>query len=284
MSYNNFTRRKAIAGVGAIAAGGMFAGFAKAEEGDLLAEIKKRGYIRVGTFNEPPECWIDMTSGRWSGFDADYVNSVAKSIGVEVDAIVIAYAALAPALDSGRLDSVIGMLKTPERLKVMDYTKNAMWYGPDVVVAQKDSSVKSLEDLKGKSLGTIRGSAQEVEAQGIKKLYGVGEIRAYEAADPMLLDVRAGRVDAGVWFGFAYDYAAKQKPGYDLKVVQYLSPSLLNEDKLPGAYPVFSKKGSASLIAAFDAEIERLHASGEGAKIMASYGLTDPSYVTGIVK
>lgn len=284
MSHKNgFTRRTLIKGAGLAAATGWMGAPAGADDGDLLQQIKKRGYMRVGTFNEPPECWIDMTSGLWSGFDADYVNSVAKSIGVEVDAVVIAYSALAPALDSGRLDSVIGMLKTAERLKVMAYTNSPMWYGPDVVVTQKsNTALASLKDLQGKNLGTIRGSAQEAEAQGIKKQYGVAEIRSYDTPDAMLLDVRAGRIDGGVWFGFAYDYAAKQNPDYELRVVEYLSPSLLNLDKLPGAYPVFSKNGTASLIAAFDAEIDRLHASGEGAKIMAKYGLTDPSYVTGV--
>jgi ABC-type amino acid transport substrate-binding protein len=249
---------------------------------DLLEDIKKRGYIRVGAFSIPPESWIDIGSGEWMGIDADFTKAVAKSIGVEVDPVIITHAALAPALQSGRVDTIVGLYRTEERKKVMAYNEIPFWYGVDVLIARKDdSSIKSFPDMKGKSLGTVRGSAQELEATKLQEKFGVVDIRKYESADPMLLDLKAGRIDAAIWWGFTFDYAVIQNPRYELKVVEYMPPEYLGSDMLPGTFFVFAKEGTDTLIKAFDAEIKKLLDGGEGKKIMAKYGLTSPSYLTG---
>src|SRR5262249_19040804 len=175
---------------------------------DLLSEIKGRGYMRVGTFSIPPECWIDLGSGEWLGIDADFTKAIAKAIGVDVDPVVITHAALAPSLQSGRLDAIAGLYRTEERKKVMAYNEIPFWYGIDVLTGQKSNdAIKSSADMKGKSLGTVRGSAQELEATKLQQKFGVGDIKKYETADPMLLDLKAGRIDAAIWWGFTFDYA-----------------------------------------------------------------------------
>jgi polar amino acid transport system substrate-binding protein len=248
---------------------------------DRLKEIKERGFIRVGTFSIPPESWIDINSGEWLGVDADFSKAIAKSIGVEYDPVILTHAALAPALQSGRVDVIAGLYKTAEREKVMAYNKTPFWYGVDVLVAQAASNLKGFVDLKGKTIGTVRGSAQEGEATQIQQKFSTGEIKKYESADPMLMDLRAGRIDAAIWWGYTYDYAAKQNPSYDLKVVEYLAPELLGSSKLPATYYVFSKDGTEDLIKAFDAEIKRLQDSGEAKAILDKYGMTNPGYYTG---
>ncbi len=249
---------------------------------DLLEEIKSRGYMRVGTFSIPPECWIDIGSGEWLGIDADFTKAIAKAIGVEVDPVVITHSALAPALQSGRLDTIAGLYRTAERETVMAYNEVPFWYGMDVLITQKSQDgIKTFADMKGRTLATVRGSAQELEAVKLQESFGVGEIRKYESADPMLMDLKAGRVDAAIWWGFTFDYAVQQNPDYDLKVVEYMPPEYLGSDKLPGTHYVFRKEGSESLIAAFDAEIRRLLDSGEGKAIMDKYGMTNPAYLTG---
>ncbi|MFL5260525.1 MAG: substrate-binding periplasmic protein [Hyphomicrobiales bacterium] len=249
---------------------------------DLLEDIKKRGYIRVGAFSIPPESWIDIGSGEWMGIDADFTKAIARSMGVEVDPVIITHSALAPALQSGRVDTIVGLYRTEERKMVMAYNEIPFWYGVDVLIARKDdSSIKSFVDMKGKSLGTVRGSAQELEATKLQDKFGVGDIRKYESADPMLLDLKAGRIDAAIWWGFTFDYAVIQNPSYELKVVEYMPPEYLGSDMLPGTFFVFAKQGTDTLIKAFDAEIKKLLDGGEGKKIMAKYGLTSPSYLTG---
>ena len=49
------SRRMFVAGAAAVAA--VAAAGRPALSADLLAEIKKRGYMRVGAFSIPPESW-----------------------------------------------------------------------------------------------------------------------------------------------------------------------------------------------------------------------------------
>jgi ABC-type amino acid transport substrate-binding protein len=274
------SRRAFMAGAAAAAA--VTATVRPALSADLLADIKQRGYIRVGAFSIPPESWIDISSGEWMGIDADFTKAIAKSIGVEVDPVIITHSALAPALQSGRVDTIVGLYRTDERKKVMAYNELPFWYGVDVLIARKDdNALKSFADMKGKTLGTVRGSAQEQEATKLQEKFGVGDIRKYESADPMLMDLKAGRIDAAIWWGFTFDYAVVQNPSYELKVVEYMPPEYLGSDTLPGTFFTFAKEGSESLIKAFDAEIKTLLEGGEGKKIMAKYGLTSPAYLTG---
>lgn len=277
------SRRTFVTAVAGISAAVSLGGTALAED-DLLTQIKKRGFMRVGTFSIPPEAWIDIDTGEWRGIDADFTKAIAKSIGVEVDPVVLVHGALAPALEANRVDVIAGLYRTPEREKVMSYNEVPFWYGIDVVVTRSEGGVENISDLKGKVIGTVRGSAQEVEAEALKKEYGIAEIRKFDAADPMLMDLKAGRLDAAIWWGFTFDYAVQKNPSYDFKVVEYLSPQYLGSDTLPATHYVFAKEGTQSLIEAFDAEITRLKASGEDKKIMESYGLTNPAYVTGAMK
>ena len=259
-----------------------FVASGQARAADLLEEIKARGYMRVGTFSIPPEAWIDINSGEWNGIDADFTKAIAKSIGVEVDPIVLVHAALAPALESGRVDVIAGIYKTPERQKVMAYNSEPFWYGVDVLITQKsNAALKKFPDMKDKVLGTVRASAQELEANELQKKFGVKEIKKYESADPMLMDLKAGRLDAAIWWGFTFDYAVQKNPEYDFRVVEYMPPEYLGSDTLPATYYVFAKQGSESLIKAFDVQIKKMKEDGEGKKILEKYGLTSPGYVTG---
>lgn len=270
------------AGAGLAAASmSMKAALAQAAEADLLAEIKKRGFIRVGTFSIPPETWIDIGSGEWKGIAADFTKAVAAELGVEADPVVLVHSALAPALDSGRIDVISGLYRTPEREKVMAYATKPFWYGIDVLLTRSQDGPEKVADLKDKVIGTVRGSAQEIEAVELQKRYGISDIRKYDSADPMLMDLKAGRLDAAVWWGYTFDYAAKQNPSYDFKVVEYLAPEYLGSETLPANYYVFSKNGTKSLIAAFDAAVDKIKAAGQDKEIMARYGLTNPSYLTG---
>lgn len=270
------------AGAGLAAASmSMGAAFAQSAEVDILADIKKRGFIRVGTFSIPPETWIDIGSGEWKGIAADFTKAVASELGVEADPVVLVHSALAPALDSGRIDVISGLYRTPEREKVMAYGTKPFWYGIDVLLTRSQDGPEKVADLKGKVIGTVRGSAQEIEAAELQKRYGISDIRKYDSADPMLMDLKAGRLDAAVWWGYTFDYAAKQNPSYDFKVVEYLAPEYLGSETLPANYYVFSKNGTKNLIAAFDAAVDKIKAAGQDKEIMARYGLTNPSYLSG---
>lgn len=252
---------------------------------DLMSDVKSRGYIRVGMFVAPPESWVDTETGEWKGIDADFTKAIAKDLGVDIDVIPLTHAALAPALNSGRVDVIVGLYHTDERAKVIAYNKTPFWFGVDALVTQKDRpDIKGFADLKGKTVGVVRGSAQELEATKLQEKFGVTDIKKYDTGDTMLMDVKAGRVDAGIWWGYTFDYAVKQNPSYDLQLVDYMPPEYLGSPSLPGVYYTFPKEGSESLIKFFDAKLEKMVTAGETKRVLESYGLTSTAYQTGQYK
>lgn len=257
-------------------------GSAGARADDLLAQIRARGFIRVGTFSIPPEAWIDTQTGEWKGIDADFTREIAKSIGVKVQPVLLNHASLVPSLESGRVDVIAALYLTPERQKITSYNTEPFWYGMDVLITQKANfSVKKFADMKGKVLGVTRASAQEIEATELQKKFAVAEIKKYDSADPMLMDLKAGRLDAALWWGISFDYATKQNSDYDFKIVEYVPPQYVGSDTLPGNYYVFPKVGSENLIKLFDSEIALMKKDGRGEKVLSYYGLTNPGYLTG---
>ena len=65
----------------------------------------------------------------------------------------------------------------------------------------------------------------------------------------MLLDLKAGRIDAAIWWGYTYDYAAQQNPTTTSRSSNTCAPEFLGSETLPATYYVFKKEGTESLIA-----------------------------------
>src|SRR6185295_7249779 len=74
-----------------------------------------------------------------------------------------------PSLLSKRTDLVAGNIHyNPERIKVISFTGPAWWYGPALLVQKGNpEKVKSYDDLKGKEVGAVSGSAAEAYLRSI---------------------------------------------------------------------------------------------------------------------
>ncbi len=249
------------------------------------AEIKQRGLLKVGTFTYIPESWLDPSTGAWRGIDADITMAIGKRLGIRVEPVFIVHSAILPSISSGRVDVIAGLYRTPAREGVLAFGAEPMWFGTDVIVAHADNnSIEGLQSLKGKSLGTERGGAQETVADKLKQEFGLAEIRKFESAEPMLMDVVAGRLDAATWFGFTFEWQQRNGPKMPLKVVSEVDPRYYGLTKLPANWYVFSKDNSKEIIVAFDNALRDIRVSGEMKSILAKYGLTSESYLDGRVR
>jgi len=259
----------------------------ESSEADLLAEIQERGYINVGaTLNNAPESYEDPDTQEWVGIDADFAAALGEALGVEVRPQFLAAAAQVPAVESGRVDTMIGLFKTEEREAAVDYNTVPYWYVGDMVITPaNDTSIQALEDLEGKTIAVQRGSAQEVEAEAFVEEFGVSEIKLYPEAEPMLRDVAAGRVDSAIWWGFAFEWALNENPDLGLRQAFTIPPGYLDQSELNGVYLVFPKgESSDTLSDAVDELITEMKEDGRSEAIFSAYGLFDPSQITGQVE
>lgn len=139
----------------------LLAGTAFAAQAQALPDrIKTAGKIVIATQpNYAPIVYKDPATNTMAGFDYELGEAIAKELGVKAEWQDTAFAQMLPSLTTGRVDMVMaGMSDLPARRETVDFVdymvSGAQFY---TVTAFKDS-VKSVEDLCGKSVGASRST------------------------------------------------------------------------------------------------------------------------------
>ncbi|PSL31665.1 polar amino acid transport system substrate-binding protein [Planomicrobium soli] len=135
--------------------------------------------------------------GDFIGFDIDLANHIADELGYELKINDMKFDGLIGALQNNRVDMVLsGMSATEERKKNVDFSIEYNHSG-EIFITKKDSPIKSLEDLEGKTLGVQLGSIQEEGANQIKTDEGINfEIKALDESGALIQELLSNRVDA----------------------------------------------------------------------------------------
>ena len=153
--------KRAVLGI-AIAAVAMI-GVAHTASADALDDIKKSGKIRIAVDLGVPPYGMTDDKMQPTGSDIETAKALAKDWGLEFEHVPTTGAARIPALQTGKADLVISTLSiTPERAKVIDFSKGYAVLRT-VIAAPKSVSVKSLADLDGKTVGTVRGTTHDTQ-------------------------------------------------------------------------------------------------------------------------
>jgi polar amino acid transport system substrate-binding protein len=130
---------------------------------DQLDDIKKAGKIRIAVDLGVPPYGMTDDKMQPSGSDIETAQALAKDWGLELEHVATTGASRIPALQTGKADLVISTLSiTPERAKVIDFS---LGYAVlrTVIAAPKSVNVKSLADLDGKTVGTVRGTTHDTQ-------------------------------------------------------------------------------------------------------------------------
>ena len=152
--------------------------------------------LNVGAYPTNPPFETKKTDGAFEGFEVDIVTEAAKRAGMTVNIADYGFQALFAAVASKRIDVAISSITiTPERLKSVSFTQP--YYDSDMGIATKvDSALKSIPDLKGKTIGYLSGSTGEKWVKDNQAADGFADTKGYKAQTDLLLDLSAGRVDA----------------------------------------------------------------------------------------
>ena len=127
------------------------------------------------------------------GFEADIVAALGRILGRPTQFVQNQWDGLVPGLDSGNYDIILsGIEITPDRAAVINFSRPYYLTFEQLTVKTDENNILSLEDCRGKSVGTLKGSLAHrmLEARGdLKVLSYDGQINAYE-------DLSNGRLDA----------------------------------------------------------------------------------------
>ena len=130
---------------------------------DALDDIKKAGKIRIAIDLGVPPYGMTDDKLQPTGLDVETAQLLAKDWGLEFEHVPTTGATRIPALQTGKADLVISSLSyTAERAKVIDFS---LGYAVlrTVIAAPKSVALKSLADLDGKTVATVRGTTHDTQ-------------------------------------------------------------------------------------------------------------------------
>ena len=128
-----------------------------------LDNIQKTKLIKIAIPTDFPPYGFVGTDLQPQGLDIDMANYIGAKMGVKVELVVVISANRIPYLQTKKADLVISTLgKNAEREKVIDFT---VAYSPffQAIYGPKSLSLKSFEDLKGKTVAVTRGAMEDQE-------------------------------------------------------------------------------------------------------------------------
>ncbi|EKQ50574.1 MULTISPECIES: ABC transporter substrate-binding protein [unclassified Clostridium] len=169
-----------------------------AKKQNSLEAIKAKGKLVIGTSADyPPYEFHKEVDGKDKivGFDIDIANELAKDLGVQVEIKDMAFDGLLVALQSDKIDMVFaGMTPTDERKQNADFSD--IYYTAThrfILRSGEETSIKSMDDLKGKKIGVQKGSIQEGIA---KDNFDAANIKSLDKVTDLVLDLKNNKVDA----------------------------------------------------------------------------------------
>ena len=156
------------------------------------------GTLQVGSYPSNPPYEFKTDTGTFDGFEVELVNAVAAKLGMTVAITDLGFQALFAATASHRVDVAISSITiTPARLQNQDFTQPYFDDGL-ALIAGPASRLKTMEDMRGATLGAIASSTGENWIKANMTALGISKNNSYDTAANMFLDTLNGRVDGSV--------------------------------------------------------------------------------------
>ncbi|MCC3861052.1 transporter substrate-binding domain-containing protein [Pseudemcibacter aquimaris] len=101
-----------------------------------------------------------VRGGKPAGFSIDYLNLIAEKVGLSVEYINgYTWAELLSMVESGEIDMAHSLIQSEDRLEYMNFTKPYLKLATAFYGRPETGKIESYEDLIGKSIGYVDGSA-----------------------------------------------------------------------------------------------------------------------------
>ncbi|MFE1244001.1 transporter substrate-binding domain-containing protein [Fictibacillus sp. NPDC058756] len=227
---------------------------------DTGSDSSGKKLIMATSADYPPYEFVDTAQGGdVVGFDIDVANHIAKELGYEIEIKDMDFNGLIPALDSGKADFVIaGMTPNEERKKTVDFSDE--YYAAQQLIVTKDKSIKSIEDLEGKTLGVQLASIQEKEADKLLKEHKFEVVQRNKVTE-LVQEMKSNRVDAAIIEdAVAYEFLKKNKE---------LSSFALPNTDAAGSAIAFPK--DSELTSEFNKELKKMKEDGTLDKLVEKW-------------
>lgn len=222
------------------------------ESGSLIGRINNKGTVTVGTEGTYAPFTYHDKDGKLTGYDVEVTRAVAEKLGVKVEFKETQWDSMMAGLKAGRFDVVANQvgLTSPERQATFDKSEPYSWSGA-VLVARKDSNIKSLADIKG-----VKTAQSLTSNYGEKAKAAGAELVPVDGLAQSLTLIEQKRADATLNDELAVLDYLKKNPNAGVKIV-WSAPA---DEKVGSGLIV--NKGNDEAVAKFSTAINELKADG----------------------
>lgn len=178
--------------------------------------------------NKPLVTGVDATfaphampklGGGIDGFNVELGHALAKQLGTKITIEGTEFSALIPGLNAKKYDFVLAPTTVTEaRAKALLFSEGYLNTDFAFVQLKKTPDMKSLEDLKGKTIALNKGSAYENWAKDNAAKYGF-KYDVYATNADALQAVQSGRAYANMTGNTVGAWSAKQNPAVKMTYV-----------------------------------------------------------------
>ncbi|WP_396923087.1 ABC transporter permease subunit [Mycolicibacterium sp.] len=225
--------------------------------------IRAAGVLRVGTEGVySPFSYHDPATGKLVGYDVDVAKAVGEKLGVPVEFVETPWDSIFAALEAKRFDIVANEVTiTPERQGKYDLSQPYSVGEGVIVTRADDDSIKTLDDVKGK---TAAENATSNWSEIARK--AGADVEAVEGFTQAITLLNQGRVDVVI--------------NDSIAVYAYLAETGDKSIKISGTVGEKSEQGFAArknsgLLPELNGALDELRADGTLAEISQRYLKTD---------
>lgn len=178
MKFTSILPIKALAALMTIF--GVFITTLPAVAGDLIADIQKRGTLKVGMSTFVPWAMRDK-KGNLIGFEIDVATKLAKDMGVEIEFVPTAWSGIIPALLAKKFDVIIGgMSITPQRNLTVNFTAPYAHSGQIMAANKKLAGTYLKMDDFNQASVTIACRRGATPCKAAQKLFPKSTLRQFD--------------------------------------------------------------------------------------------------------
>ena len=174
--------------------------------------IEERGYFIVGLDDTFAPMGFRDTTGNLVGFDVDLAKEVSKRLGVEVRFQPIDWDAKVLELNAGTIDMIWnGLTITESRLEEMSFS-NPYLANSQIIMVKSNSTIKTMDDLIGKTLGVQISSASDDAVTKSSIFSLLGGYERYDTFNLALIELSNATIDSVVIDEIMGRYIISQNP------------------------------------------------------------------------
>jgi ABC-type amino acid transport substrate-binding protein len=273
------------ASVAALAAG-LFAS-ASAADAQCVPAIKAKGTLvaAVGLFGTKPYVWKDDQTGKYEGYESEILNEIARRIGVpKWDYAITEWTTMIPGLKANRWDIILsGMSVTQERVQGAGISYSTPYFRLyDYIIVAKDSPIKTMDDLKGKTLAAPLGTLDANNAHMLVSQGKGGKVMEFNTFNEPFLAMANKQVDAVVLDQVTFIGMEKDQNLRTVGEPLFYEPKpdwVEAEKKAPylfGGTAVGIRQECTDVLEAVNKALADMDADGTRKKILEKYGVWSP--------